>query len=292
MTDKIFKTITHGSDEYKEVLTLRDEVLWKPLGITFPPEALAKEKDHIQIAGFREGEVIAASVLVPENDKCKMQRVVVKTNLQASGIGSQMLEFCESYSKAQGYKSIYCHARDKAVAFYLKNNYTPEGDYFDEDGIPHLKMIKLLSGNELSLKAVLTKNEWFDYHRIKITERFRYFGEINYSSNDPVYSNPNHLHYVLYQKDNIIGALHIEKCTIDTVILRLIAIDGNYKNHGYGSVLLKQAEEMLKDQGYKKIFLHANPEALSFYQKNGYAEMEFPDTANHTAPSIDMGKLL
>jgi predicted GNAT family N-acyltransferase len=39
---------------------------------------------------------------------------------------------------------MYCHARDSAVNFYLKNGYTGIGNYFNEDGIPHLKMRKEL----------------------------------------------------------------------------------------------------------------------------------------------------
>jgi predicted GNAT family N-acyltransferase len=42
------------------------------------------------------------------------------------------------------FRTIYCHARDSAVSFYLKNRYMAEGDYFDEDTIPHLKMRKKL----------------------------------------------------------------------------------------------------------------------------------------------------
>jgi GNAT superfamily N-acetyltransferase len=148
------------------------------------------------------------------------------------------------------------------------------------------------NNNKLNLHAASSNDEWFHYHRIKIIERFRYFGEINYSKNDPIYSDANHLHYVFYLRDDIIGTLHIEKLDNNAVILRLIVIDANNKNKGYGSFMIKQAEEMLKSEGYKKIFLHANPEALSFYQKNGYIEMEFSDTYSHSSPAIDMGKIL
>lgn len=73
-----------------------------------------------------------------------MQRVVVKEDLVNTGIGSKMMAFCEDLAKKHGFKTIYCHARDSAVSFYLKNGYLAEGDYFDEDTIPHLKMRKTL----------------------------------------------------------------------------------------------------------------------------------------------------
>ena len=73
-----------------------------------------------------------------------MQRVVVAEDLRSGEIGSNMMAFCEDFALANNYMELYCHARDTAVNFYLKNGYSSEGDYFDEDGIPHLKMIKAL----------------------------------------------------------------------------------------------------------------------------------------------------
>jgi predicted GNAT family N-acyltransferase len=55
-----------------------------------------------------------------------------------------MMRFCEQFGSDKHVAEMYCHARDTAVNFYLKNGYEGEGDYFDEDGIPHLKMSKKL----------------------------------------------------------------------------------------------------------------------------------------------------
>lgn len=144
MTTLSFKIINHGSSEYEAAVKLREGILRKPLGLTFLPEELEAEKDHIHIAGFQGDEIISTAVLVPEGNDYKMQRVVVKQSLQNSGIGSKMMEFCEAYARKQGIRSLYCHARDSAVNFYLKNSWVAEGDYFDEDTIPHLKMRKAL----------------------------------------------------------------------------------------------------------------------------------------------------
>ncbi len=144
MNSLSFKIINHGSPEYEAAVKLREGILRKPLGLIFLPEELEAEKEHIQIAGFQGDKVISTAVLVPEGKDYKMQRVVVKEGLQDSGIGSKMMGFCEDYAQKQGMRSIYCHARDSAVDFYLKNNWVAEGDYFDEDTIPHLKMRKAL----------------------------------------------------------------------------------------------------------------------------------------------------
>jgi len=137
-----FKLIEYGSEDWRSAVNLREEILRKPLGSFFTVEELEEERNHIHIGGFLENELIATAVLVPEGDAMKMQRVVVKEGNQDSGIGSKMMDFCEQVAIENEKHQIYCHARDTAVNFYLKNNYLTKGDYFPEDGIPHLLMYK------------------------------------------------------------------------------------------------------------------------------------------------------
>ena len=144
MRNVTFKIIAHNSQNYKEVVSLREDVLRKPLGLSFSSEELEKEKDHVHIAGFIDNRVVATVVLVPEKESFKMQRVAVRTDFQKRGIASAMMKFCEDYARQEGFKEIYCHARNTAVSFYLKNQYAPEGDMFFETTIPHLKMRKII----------------------------------------------------------------------------------------------------------------------------------------------------
>jgi dihydrofolate reductase/predicted GNAT family N-acyltransferase len=143
--DKIqFKLIDYGSEDYKKAVALREEILRKPLGLNFTKEELELEKDHVHIAGFLGQEMCTTAVLVPEGNEMKVQRVASKAQFQGMGIGSALMHFCEEYAKRYGFKSIYCHARGTAVQFYLKNQYLLENEPFDEDGIPHRKMRKII----------------------------------------------------------------------------------------------------------------------------------------------------
>lgn len=139
-----FKEITHRSAAWTDAVRLREKILREPLGSSFTHQELEEEKYHFQIAGFLDNIIIATAVLVPEGDEMKMQRVVVTENLRSLNIGSEMMTFCEKFASEKNFKVIYCHARDTAVNFYIKNGYNGIGDYFDEDGIPHLKMRKKL----------------------------------------------------------------------------------------------------------------------------------------------------
>lgn len=139
-----FKVIEYQSKDWELALQLREAVLRAPLGAIFTKDELIEEAAHIQIAGFKEEKLVACAVLVPEGPALKMQRVAVDEQLRNQAIGSKMMAFCEAWATERNIEWIYCHARDSAVNFYLNNDYQPEGDYFDEDGIPHLKMKKQL----------------------------------------------------------------------------------------------------------------------------------------------------
>jgi predicted GNAT family N-acyltransferase len=139
-----FKEIKYKSPEWTKAVNLREKILRAPLGSKFTAKELEEEENHVQIAGFLENELVATAVLVPEGERMKMQRVVVSEILRNQNIGSNMMAFCEKFAKERNFVTIYCHARDTAVNFYTKNQYQKEGDYFNEDGIPHLKMRKEL----------------------------------------------------------------------------------------------------------------------------------------------------
>ena len=136
-----FKIIEHGSADWKKAVQIREEVLRKPLGQLFSKKELDEEKNHIHVVGYVKDRLVSTAVLVEEGTRFKMQRVVVLDNLRNKNIGSKMMDFCEAYALEKGFDVIYCHARDSAVNFYLKNGYSKQGNYFNEDGIPHLKMI-------------------------------------------------------------------------------------------------------------------------------------------------------
>ena len=144
MNNIFFKIVAHDTPEYRALSALREDVLLKPLGLSFSSSTLEKEKNYIHIAGFKKNEIVAAIALAPKGEQCKMKRVVVKPDMQRSGLGSKMIGFFEKYAKDQGFNSIYCYARDSSVQFYLKHHYLVEGNYFYIHTIKHLLMRKVI----------------------------------------------------------------------------------------------------------------------------------------------------
>ncbi len=139
------KIIDHGSSEYQQMVKLRDTILRKPLGLSFTPEDLEKEKDNMLIGAFDDERMLGCCMLVEEQpDIVRLRQMAVLNDLQGKGIGRALMNFAENLARDRGYKIIRMHARDNAVGFYEKVGYRIKGDKFIEITIPHYVMEKAL----------------------------------------------------------------------------------------------------------------------------------------------------
>lgn len=139
------KQIDHGSKEYQQMVNLRYEIMRKPLGLSFSPEELAKEKDDILIAAFDEDEMMGCCILTDRtNGSVRLRQMAVQNNMQGKGIGESIIRFAENLARDKGFKSLTMHARDSAIGFYEKYGYKVKGDQFMELNIPHHIMEKKL----------------------------------------------------------------------------------------------------------------------------------------------------
>jgi predicted GNAT family N-acyltransferase len=137
------KQIDHGTAEYKKMVTLRDTILRKPLGLKFTPEELEREKNDILIGAFDEDEILACCLLTQiDKNTLKLRQMAVQNNLQGKGIGASLMNFAETVARDKGYKKLMMHARNTAIGFYEKFGYKVKGDEFIEVNVPHHVMEK------------------------------------------------------------------------------------------------------------------------------------------------------
>jgi predicted GNAT family N-acyltransferase len=139
--------IEFATPEFDEALALRYEVLRKPLNMEFNPDDIAQEYDSYHIACYenRTQLIVGVLILKPKDEHTvKMRQVAVSPAYQSKGIGTFMVEASEIIAKDMGYHRIELHARDTAVPFYKKMNYSISGSVFKEVGIDHFFMSKEL----------------------------------------------------------------------------------------------------------------------------------------------------
>jgi predicted GNAT family N-acyltransferase len=139
------KIIDHGTAEYHRMIKLRDEILRKPLGLTFSPDELEKEKNNLHIAAYEDDQMLGCCMLVEEEpDTVRLRQMAVMNDLQGKGIGRALMQFAENLARDRGYKKITMHARRNALGFYEKMGYRKIGKEFHEITIPHYVMEKEL----------------------------------------------------------------------------------------------------------------------------------------------------
>ena len=139
------KIIDFGTPEYQQLVKMRDEILRKPLGLSFSQDELSMEKDNMFIAAFEDEQMLGCCMIV-ENDatKAQLRQMAVLNSLQGKGIGRALILFSENIARDHGYKTMCMHARKNTISFFEKMGYKVKGNEFIKLTIPHVEMEKEL----------------------------------------------------------------------------------------------------------------------------------------------------
>jgi predicted GNAT family N-acyltransferase len=141
-----FREISFGSADFRRECALRQELLRKPLGLDLYDEDLEKEREQGHFGLFDEDGTLIACVAVLPLSSCaaKIRQMAVARHCRGRGHGRRMLDDLEKRLAARGFTRLVLHARKSAVGFYEKLGYAVVGEEFQEIGIPHVRMEKLL----------------------------------------------------------------------------------------------------------------------------------------------------
>ena len=60
----------------------------------------------------------------------------------------------------------------------------------------------------------------------------------------------------------------------DEAQIRSISVEPEWEGKGIGSIVLKELEKIVTEKGAKRIIIHARNNAIEFYKKKGYKEVE------------------
>ena len=139
------RQIDHGSAEYGQMIRLRDEILRKPLRLSFTKEELDREKEDILIGAFDDHLMLGCCLLtIIDKQTVRLRQMAVLNKLQRMGIGASLMYYAENIARDRGYTNLIMHARDVAAGFYEKLGYKISGEKFTEVNIPHYLMEKRL----------------------------------------------------------------------------------------------------------------------------------------------------
>lgn len=123
-------------------MPVRREVFIVEQGV---PEALEWDADdalslHV-VALAHDGQALGTARLLPDGH---IGRMAVRRRARGCGVGSAMLQTLIDAAGARGDDRLALHAQSHATGFYARFGFVPEGDEFDEAGIAHRLMWRVL----------------------------------------------------------------------------------------------------------------------------------------------------
>jgi predicted GNAT family N-acyltransferase len=74
-----------------------------------------------------------------------------------------------------------------------------------------------------------------------------------------------------FEDDRLLGCCLLSPMDTSIIRLRQMAVPNSMQGKGIGRALMIFAENIARDQGYRKLCMHARKTALGFYEKLGYA---------------------
>ena len=127
------------------MVNLRMDILRKPLGLSFDPAELEKEKEDVLMGAFEDDRLLGCCLLTRQDQHTmRLRQMAVPNSMQGKGIGRALMIFAENIARDLGYKKLCMHARKTALGFYEKLGYSTAGEEFTEVTIPHYIMEKAL----------------------------------------------------------------------------------------------------------------------------------------------------
>lgn len=123
---------------------IRTEVFVEEQGVPMEAELDEFEETANHVVVYRNGEPAGTGRVRELVGLAKMERICVRPQFRKHGIGAAIMEALESIAREQGLTSAKLHAQTQAAPFYEKAGYTIDSDIFEEENIPHVRMIKNL----------------------------------------------------------------------------------------------------------------------------------------------------
>ncbi|MFI4917571.1 MAG: GNAT family N-acetyltransferase [Phycisphaerales bacterium JB060] len=148
--------ITPRSPLYQSAVALRQSVLLEPIGYTHEkfttqyPRVDERAEHFVAVMDHPTGPRVVGCLLLLTDEKpseggqtqAKVMQMAVDPQRQGEGLGRRLVVAAEARAFGElGLSRLYCHAQDRAIGFYEKLGWTPEGEPFTEAGIGHRKMV-------------------------------------------------------------------------------------------------------------------------------------------------------
>jgi predicted GNAT family N-acyltransferase len=102
----------------------------------------AHDADCVHALAFAEdGQAVGTGRLLPDGH---IGRMAVVKAWRGRGVGAALLEALTGEARRRGDPAVALSAQTHALEFYRRHGFAPEGEIYEEAGIPHQAMRKAL----------------------------------------------------------------------------------------------------------------------------------------------------
>lgn len=138
----IIHQIDFGTPAYDEAIRLREEVLWKPLNLSFTTQNIEREVEDVHIGLYNDYSVLVGclSIGLQHEEIATIYQVVVKNILHKSGVGKTLLSYAIDWASSHQYHAIQLDAHSEVIGFYEKLGFHKFGKPFYAANIKHYQM--------------------------------------------------------------------------------------------------------------------------------------------------------
>ncbi|MDX2643122.1 GNAT family N-acetyltransferase [Streptomyces sp. PA03-1a] len=132
-------------DDLKAYYAVRHEVFVVEQKVPAELEYDAHDTDAVHVLATGPGGGLGAGrLLLGEDGTGILGRLAVTGASRGLGIGVALVRAIEDEARRHGLSAVELHAQSHAVGFYERLGYTSFGEEYEEAGIPHLSMRRVL----------------------------------------------------------------------------------------------------------------------------------------------------
>ena len=146
MEAEIFSVQLVSWETSKEPLQhIRIEVFVKEQAVSIEEEWDGLDDDALHLLAVSQtGEPVGTNRMLIHEKTGHIGRMAVMKTWRGQGVGLALMKTMVDIARAQGLRDLFLNAQTYAIPFYEKVGFKAVGDEFDEAGMPHYRMERVL----------------------------------------------------------------------------------------------------------------------------------------------------
>lgn len=157
--------IMFASPAYDEMVNLRLESIYYPIGLEIDTEAFAQEYKNVHLAVYSDSHELIGGVVALVSEEldefmikrkiCLFKQIFIKKEYQRMGLGAQLLSTLEKMLIDKGYRELRLHVHLEIIEYYSGMGYCVHAKPFMANGIKQQVMKKKLQQKSNKLEQLV-----------------------------------------------------------------------------------------------------------------------------------------